>query len=279
MGWLDHWDILLPAFLAGLLVLSTHIPLGKVVLKRGIIFLDLAVAQLAGLGLIIAHYTGMGTEDGHSHAEHSHASWWGEIINGLEHHWIEQLFACVVALLGVWVLQYFKTLSARVQEALIGIVFVLAATGGLLMLSNDPHGSERLKELLVGQILWVSYPQLILVSLLYATLFAIYMQLPRVWQQRLFYPLFALVITFSTQLVGVYLVFSSLIVPALVAMNSRKPFVVAWAVGVLGYSIGLVASSILDWPSGATVAWALAMVALLFYAVRQCLPQQASNTP
>ena len=187
-----EWSILLPAMLAGVLVLATHVPLGMQVLARGIVFIDLAIAQIAGLGVIAAD------------------------LLGFEPHGIGvQLAAVSAALVGsVW-LTYSEKRWPDVQEALIGVLFVLAATGGILLLAHNPHGGEHLRDLLVGQILWVGYDQLplmagvtLLVSLAWFT--------ARTHIGRIgFYALFALAVTASVQLVGVYLVFASLIVPAM----------------------------------------------------------------
>jgi len=125
------WTIIGPALAAGLLILSTHVPLGQEVLKRGIIFIDLAIAQVAGLGVIAAH--GMNWDP-----------------SGLE----VQLVAVSAALVAALGLNWSEKRWPRIQEPLIGILFILAATGGILLLAGNPHGSEHLKELLVGQILW-----------------------------------------------------------------------------------------------------------------------------
>jgi zinc/manganese transport system permease protein len=143
---------------------------------------------------------------------------------------------------------------------------VLAATGSLLLLANNPQGGEHLKDLLVGQILWVSYGQLVPAAVLSALLIALL-----VWRRGslhglLFYGAFALAITASVQLVGVYLVFASLIVPALatIALAGRKrQLVAAYAIGVLGYFAGLTLSALFDLPSGALIVWTLAGCALL----------------
>ena len=230
-------SILGPACLAGLLVLSTHVPLGQQVLARGIIFIDLAIAQVAALGVILAQYLGM-DEQGY----------------GVE------IAAAIAALAGGALLTWTDRKWPEFQEPLIGTLFVLAATGGLLLLANNPHGSEHLKDLLVGQILWVSVRQLIPVALLSAALLVV------IWWRRadlsglLFYGLFALAITASVQLVGVYLVFASLIVPALATagMSGPRRLVTAYAIGAAGYVIGLVCSAVLDLPSGAMIVWTLA---------------------
>ena len=230
-------SILGPACLAGLLVLSTHVPLGQQVLARGIIFIDLAIAQVAALGVILAQYFGM-DEQG----------------IGVE------IAAAVAALAGGALLTWTDRKWPDYQEPLIGTLFVLAATGGLLLLANNPHGSEHLKDLLVGQILWVSVHHLIGVAVLSIVLLAVMW-----WQRRhldgpLFYAIFALAITASVQLVGVYLVFASLIVPALATAgwSGARRLAVAYVVGAAGYVVGLALSAVLDLPSGAMIVWTLA---------------------
>ena len=254
-------SILGPACAAGLVVLATHVPLGKQVLSRGIIFIDLAIAQIAGLGVILAQYLGI-----------------GEMGFGV------QLAAAAAALLGAGLLAWTDRRWPEYQEPLIGTLFVLAATGGLLLLANNPQGGEHLKDLLVGQILWVSYAQLIPAAILSAVLLAF------MWLRRgrlaglAFYALFALAITASVQLVGVYLVFASLIVPALATAGMRGPrrLAAAYAIGGLGYVTGLVLSAVLDLPSGAMIVWTLAGCALLAQAlpmVRRAHPGHAAPQP
>ena len=251
--------ILGPACVAGLIVLSTHVPLGKQVLSRGIIFIDLAIAQIAGLGVILAQYLGID----------SHAGNGGGF--GV------QVAAAIAALAGAGLLSWTDRRWPEYQEPLIGTLFVLAATGGLLLLANNPQGGEHLKDLLVGQILWVSYPQLLLPALLSAALLGVlwwrHGRLAGVW----FYGLFALAITVSVQLVGVYLVFASLIVPALATagMRGRSRLWAAYAIGALGYVAGLALSAVLDLPSGAMIVWTLAGVALL----AQALPAVRRSHP
>jgi len=257
-----NWDgldisILGPACLAGLIVLSTHVPLGKQVLSRGIIFIDLAIAQIAALGVIIAHYFGVD-----------------------EQSFGVQIAAAAAALAGAGLLAWTDKRWPEYQEPLIGTLFVLAATGALLLLANNPQGGEHLKDLLVGQILWVSYSQLIPAAILSVFLLAF------MWLRQgrltglLFYALFALAITVSVQLVGVYLVFASLIVPALATagMTGKGRLSAAYAIGALGYASGLVLSAVLDLPSGALIVWTLAACALLAQlvpAVRRSHPAQS----
>lgn len=231
-----EFDILLPAFIAGLLVLSTHIPLGMKVLARGVIFADLAIAQIAGLGVVIAG-----------------------LLDLTDRPLLVQLIAAASALCGAALLAWIEYRLADIKEACIGLTFVLAASGGILLMSHDVHAGEHLKDLLVGQILWVNNKQLLATALLSTALLAVWR-----WQQtRLgnlgFYTLFALAVTASVQLVGVYLVFASLIVPALATWRiERRRAHYAFAIGTAGYAVGLLLSAWFDLPSGATVVWTMA---------------------
>ncbi len=239
-------SILGPAFVAGLIVLATHVPLGQQVLGRGIIFIDLALAQVAALGVIAAQFFELGHND-----------------------WLVQIAAAVAALLGAVLLGFTDRRWSRYQEPLIGILFVLAATGSLLLLANNPHGGEHLKNLLVGQILWVSYGQLIPAAIVSAILLGfIGWRRGRVHGMA-FYATFAIAITVSVQLVGVYLVFASLIVPALATVRlSGKPRIfAAYLIGAVGYLLGLILSAVLDLPSGALIVWMLVVCALAAQAI------------
>ncbi len=235
-------SILGPAMVAGVIVLSTHVPLGRQVLARGIIFIDLAIAQIAAMGVIAAQFMGI--------AEHGIGV---------------QVAAAAAALAGAALLAWTDRRWPKMQEPFIGTLFVLAATGSLLLLANNPQGGEHMKDLLVGQILWVSYGQLVPAALISAALLAVLGWRRGHLAGALFYALFAVAITVSVQLVGVYLVFASLIVPALATsgMSGRRQLVAAYLVGLLGYLSGLVLSALFDLPSGAMIVWTLAGCALL----------------
>ncbi|MEP6702325.1 MAG: metal ABC transporter permease [Betaproteobacteria bacterium] len=239
------WQLLAPAFLAGLLVLATHVPLGAQVLARGIVFIDLAIAQIAALGVIVA---GMGDGDPHG--------------------WTVQVAAAIAALLGALLLTWTEKRWPKVQEAQIGTLFVLAATGGLLLLAHNPHGGEHLRDLLAGQILWVSYPQLVFPAIGAAVIVTLLSTLGERLGRVGFYLVFALAVTASVQLVGVYLVFASLIIPSLATRNhvSRLKLPIAFAIGAAGYALGLLLSSLFDLPSGALIVWCLAIIAIGVYA-------------
>jgi zinc/manganese transport system permease protein len=237
-------SILGPALFAGLLVLSTHIPLGAMVLKRGIIFIDLAIAQMAGIGVIIA-----------------------DRLQWSDHFWWVQGMVVMMALLGAFILHWMERLFSDIQEALIGVLFVLSATLSLLLLANHPQGGEHLNHLLVGQIVWVSYEQLIPAAIIYSILLLAWFFIKKVSDySAAFYIFFAIAVTVSVQLVGVYLVFASLIVPALITrhMNGKAQLFLAFLIGALGYIVGLLVSSWFDLPSGGVIVWSLVILGGLF---------------
>ncbi len=230
--------ILLPAFAAGLLVLASHVPLGIEVLRRGIIFMDLAIAQFAGLGIVAAHALDIGTAAG----------------------WQVQAAAMGAALLGALFLRWTEKRMPQQQEALIGVAFAVAACSAILLLAKDPHGGEHMQELLVGQILWSTWSGLLPLAGITVAVLALWFGSGLRRSPLAFYLLFALTVTASVQVVGVYLVFASLIVPAL-AVGARLWR--AYAVGAAGYALGLVASALFDVPAGAAIVLALATSASL----------------
>jgi zinc/manganese transport system permease protein len=244
-------SILLPAFLAGLLVLATHVPLGQQVLNRGIVFIDLAIAQVAGLGVTAADAFGFAPEG-----------------------WRVQVAAVTAALIGALVLTWTEKKWSDVQEALIGVLFVVAACVELLILADNPHGGEHLKDLLVGQILWVSAASLIPVAILYAVALAVWFGLRGRLGKAGFYVLFALVVTQSVQLVGIYLVFASLIVPALAAKRfaERYRLGIGYAVGLIGYVLGLAASAFFDLPTGAVIVVSLLVTFVVAVTISLTVP-------
>jgi len=246
MIWAD-FDLMLvvPAFLAGALVLATHVPLGQEVLKRGIIFIDIAIAQIAALGVIAATVFG------------------GELDN-----WQIQLFAGSSALAGAAFIHWLEQHHGAILEALIGLLFVLAASGGLLLASYGPNSDELLHDLLVGQILWVNSEQLLAVLALYIPLLLVWFTIKRSQHPMLFYLLFSLAVTASVQLVGIYLVFASLIVPALATRtitNTTIGLCIAYSIGICGYITGLIASLLFDLPTGAIIVWTLMLCGLCIH--------------
>jgi zinc/manganese transport system permease protein len=243
MNWeLLDWYIIGPALLAGLLVLSTHVPLGQVVLKRGIIFIDLAVAQVAALGVIAAG--AMGLED---------------------NVYAVQLAAVSAALLAASGLNWTEKHWPETQEALIGTLFVLAATGSILLLAENPHGGDYLKDLLVGQILWTTWKMLIPIAMLYVVLLAVWFMARERIGRVGFYVTFAFAIMASVQIVGVYLVFASLILPALATrrLHGKARLAAGYLIGAVSFLSGIVVSSLLDLPTGAVIVWTMAAVSVI----------------
>jgi len=230
--------ILLPALIAGLLVTATHVPLGMQVLERGIVFIDLAVAQVAGLGVILADALG-----------------WEPTGAAV------QVAALVAALAAALLLTFTERRWPEIQEAVIGVVYVLASSAAILLLAKNPHGGEHLKDLLVGQILWVDPKRLPLVALVYAAILALWFGLRERLGRIGFYLLFACAVTVAVQLVGLFLVFITLVVPSLATYYSRRRRTLkGYVIGSLGYAAGLVASLVTDLPSGSMIVCSMVLV-------------------
>jgi len=241
---LSNLGILWPAAVAGLLVVLSHVPLGQQVLRRGIVFIDLAIAQVAGLGVIAAQSSGLELQG-----------------------WQTQVAAVVAALLGALLLTWTERKRPEVQEALIGVLFVLASTAQILLLANDPHGGEALKDLLAGQILWVSTEQLLRAAVLTTLFLVVWFR----WRDRLgtigFYVVFSVMVTTSVQLVGVYLVFTTLIVPALAVYRHARgrQLGLGYALAFGSYLVGLGVSLFTDLPSSPVIVWAMAVLGILLH--------------
>ena len=215
----ETFSILWPALLAGLIVLATHVPMGQQVLARGIVFIDLAIAQVAAVS---------------------------------------------AALLAALLLTWTERKRPEIQEALIGVLFVLASTAQILLLANDPHGGEDLKDLLAGQILWVTPSQLIRAASLTTLVLMVWFR----WRERLgrsgFYLMFAVTVTVSVQLVGVYLVFTTLIVPAIATYKypAGRQLLFGYALTAASYIVGLAISALTDMSSSPVIVWAMALMGL-----------------
>ena len=247
--------ILLPALAAGLLVTLALVPLGMQVLSRGIVFIDLAVAQIAGLGVIVADALGWEPQ--------------GAAV---------QVAALAAAVAGALFLTWTERRWPDVQEAIIGVAFVLAASVALLLLAGNPHGGEHLKDLLVGQILWVDPHRLALLAPLYALIAVLWFTLRVRFGVAGFYLLFAAAVTLAVQQVGLYLVFATLIVPALATCRmaaGRRRVMTAYGVAALGYATGLAASAWWDLPTGAMIVCSTVTVAIAAALLIGRLPRDA----
>jgi zinc/manganese transport system permease protein len=247
-------DLLLWPFLAGLALTSIHAYFGLHVLARGVIFVDLSLAQVAALGLTVAILAG--------HPVHSEAGYW---------------YALAFALGGAVLFAIARPYEAALpQEAVIGIVYAVSAALGVIVLDRAPLGAEHIKQLLIGSILTVTPREVGELTLLYGAIGALHFicrrplleaslhpnrasaHQPRafVWDV-VFYVSFALVVTSSVRIAGVLLVFSYLIVPAALAglfvPDLRRRLLLAWGLGALLTAAGLYASWTWDLPTGPAI--------------------------
>jgi zinc/manganese transport system permease protein len=260
-------ELLLWPLLAGLVLTGIHAYFGLHVLARGVIFVDLSLAQVAALGLTVAIVAG--------HSVHSEPAYWYALV-----------FACAGAVLFAVARPYETSLP---QEAVIGIVYAVSAALAVIVLDRAPLGAEHIKQLLIGSILTVSPSDVGLLVLLYGAVGALHFMCRRPLTEVSFHPLpanspprrtflwdvvfyasFALVVTSSVRIAGVLLVFSYLIVPAALASlfvsDLRRRLMLAWAIGAILTGAGLYASWSWDLPTGpaivAAFGAAMALVAV-----------------
>ncbi len=241
-------------FLACLVLTGIHVYLGLHVLARGVIFVDLALAQVAALGISVAVLAGHGIQ--------SEAAYW---------------YALVFTVGGAALFALTRVHRAPIpQEAIIGIVYAVSAAVAVLVVDRAPQGSEHIKQLLVGSILTVSPGEIALLTVLYALVGAAHWLVrrplleisfdPEGARERgralqgwdfVFYTSFGFVVTSSVRLAGVLLVFSYLIVPAavgaLLARGVAARLLIGWAFGLAVSALGLLGSWTWDLPTGATI--------------------------
>ena len=256
-------------FLMCLVLTGIHAYLGIHVLAREVVFVDIALAQIAALGATTAFVFGWELETWESYA-----------------------FGLGFTILGALVLALSRTRERHVsQEAIIGVVYAVASAAAVLVADRTPHGMEHLRGMLVGSILSVGGVEVIKVALLYAAIGALHWLCRRPfflistnpgrafqdglavrWWDFLFYASFGVVVTSSVRIAGVLLVFSYLIVPALAGIvlggSLAARLLIGWAFGVIVSVIAMVGSAALDLPTGATVvcAFGVSLAALGAYA-------------
>jgi zinc/manganese transport system permease protein len=171
-----------------------------------------------------------------------------------------QVAALSAALAAAFFLTWTERRWPQVQEAIIGVTFVIASSIAVLLLAGNPHGGEHLKDLLVGQILWVNPARLPIDALVYGVIIGVWFGFGERIGRVGFYVLFACAVTVSVQLVGLYLVFATLVIPALATFYAhRRRLVTAYATGALGYAAGLSASAVADLPSGPMIVCAMGL--------------------
>jgi zinc/manganese transport system permease protein len=264
------FDILLPAFVASLILTGIHAYLGVHVVERGVIFVDLSLAQIAALGSTVAYLAGY---DIHSSTAY--------------------LFSLGFTFLGAAIFAFSRShRKSRIpQEAIIGIVYAVSAAIAVLVMSKSTQETEHLKEMLVGNILSVSWPELAKTAVLYALVgvfhyvfrrrfLTISMNEPEAerlgWNIRfwdfLFYMSFGFVVTSSVAIAGVLLVFCFLIVPAVTAMLFSERLgprlAIGWTMGAFVSAGGVALSYLWDLPTGATIVGTFGVVLLFLAGVR-----------
>jgi len=253
----EFWLLMLKPFVACLILTGIHAYLGLHVIERGVIFVDLALAQVAAFGATVGFLWGFGL--------HSTAGYFVSLA---------------FTFLGAAVFALTRLRKPVVpQEALIGIVYAVAAAASILVLSRAAEGGEELKALLVGHLLFVEWAEIVKVLALYSLIGVVHWMARKPllaisqdpegafarglrvrWWDFLFYATFGFVVTSSVEMAGVLLVFSFLIVPAvcgvLLARTIGQRLVVGWVVGILTSVGGVTGSYVWDLPTGATVVCA-----------------------
>ena len=242
---MDGFALLWPALLVAFCLVGIHTYFGIEVLRRKVIFVDLALAQIAALGATVAFLLG--------HPVQSVAAYG---------------YSLSFALLAAVLLACTRSWSGRVpQEALIGVFYVVAAAAGILLIDRAPQGAEHLKQVLTGNILTTGADELVVIAPLYLAIAAIHWLL-RHWLVRgtslisefVFYASFGIVVTSSVALAGVLLVFSFLIIPAaigvLYAETLPRQLTIGWLSGTITSAVGLAASFGFDLPTGAAMVCA-----------------------
>jgi len=269
--------LILP-FIASLILTGIHAYLGVHVVERGVIFVDLALAQIAALGATVAVVAGM---DPHGRAA----------------YWISLAFT----FLGAGIFAVARTSRGHIpQEAFIGIAYAVASATAILFMSKATGETEHLKDMLVGNILAVSWPEVRKTALLYSAIgvfhyifrrqfLAISMDARRAEEQGLnvklwdflFYASFGFVVTSSVAIAGVLLVFCYLIVPSVAAMlyadSIGKRLAIGWSMGTLVSALGVYLSLKLDLPTGATIVCTFGLVLVIMAAVRPLVQRNGTS--
>ncbi len=265
--------LFLPPLVACLIIVAIHSYLGLHVIAREVIFVDLSLAQMAALGSAVAILAG-------SQPDSRVAFFYALGFTSLG--------------AGIFALTRSHERGRVPQEAIIGIIYVVASAAAILVADRTPRGSEAIKDILVGSLLWVTWPAIIRLAAVYAALglfhwvlrrrfltisFAPDTALAQGWNIRLwdflFYLSFGIVITFSVPIAGVLLVFSFLVVPAAIAFqfarNQGALAVLSWIAGVLASAGGLWLSFRYDLPTGPLIVCAFGVLLLLAYVLRRVM--------
>lgn len=231
----SEWGWMWPALTASALISIALVPLGNRVLERGMVFADLAIAQWAALGILLV---GTVLPAGGSALN----------LSG----------SLALALLAVAMVSLVLRYLTRHREAMIGLLYALGACLATLLVSQDPHGAQRLAHTLNGDLLWTTPAALGPMVLLTLAVVAWQHLLPQRYTDWLFLPLFAIAITLTVDLAGIYVVFTSLIATPLLLIHLRGTDIVTAILACLtGHSLGLLTSAWQDLPAGPTVVIAI----------------------
>ena len=273
-------ELMLPALVASLILVGIHGYLGVHIIARGVIFVDLALAQVAAFGWAAA---GLGL--GHYVSE----------LLGIPETDASYVVGLGATLIAAGLFSISRTEHKHIpQEAIIGIVYVVASAGTILLAAQAPRGSEHVEELLTGTLLWVTWPTIWKTAIIYGAIGLAHWFLRRrfitislqpetarekgwrvAWWDFLFYALFGVVVTSSVAIAGVLVVFSFLVIPAVIAFlftaTPGKLITIAWTSGTVATVLGLYASYKTDLPTGPVVVCTFAVVLILAYVVRGVL--------
>ncbi len=255
---MTDWLWLLWPMTAGLLMAIALVPLGQRVLERNVVFADLAIAQWAALGAISG----------------------GQLLPGDWSHFAP-VSALTFALVAVLLVHGVIRFAPDHREAMIGLLYVLGACAATLMVSDDPHGAQRLSEAFNGDLLWVTGTSVIPLAVIAGLVLVWCVILRGQVQEKLFLPLFALAVTVCVDQAGIYVVFASLIAtPLLVGCMRARSAATAVAACFAGYTIGLLLSASYDLPAGPTIVVSIVACGLVAIAVlRKPAPTHASPSP
>lgn len=263
-------DIMAPAFFECLVLVGIHSYLGLHVIRRKVIFVDLALAQIAALGTTVGFLFGI-------------------MPTSMGAYW----FSLAFTFIGAAIFSIIRFRHEKIpQEAIIGLTYAIAASVAILVIDKAPHGAEHIKEIMTGSILWVKWSTIAIAASVYLVVgifhyifrekFILISENPdkayeqgvsvRFWD-FLFYVSFGIVITHSVGTAGVLLVFVFLVVPAIVSIMITdvlwKQLIIGWSMGVIVSVLGLYISYIADLPSGPTVVAfygiVLSLVAISLY--------------
>ena len=272
-------SFLAPCFAASLILAGIHAYLGVHVVERGVIFVDLSLAQIAALGATIALLLPFSNGDPHAPFV----------------YWISLAFT----FMGAFVFSTIRSKRGRIpQEAIIGICYAVASAAAILAMSKATSESEHLKDMLVGNILAVSWSEVAKTAILYGVIGAFHFVFRhkflaismnhenaenlginvKFWD-FLFYASFGFVVTSSVSIAGVLLVFSYLIVPSVAAMlyadTIGKRLAIGWTMGTIVSALGVFLSLKLDLPTGATIVCTFGLVLIIMAAVRPLIQRNA----